>query len=637
LLRSPQRIAWLTGLLWGVILLTGPSAGCIWVVWLILAIWVSRRYGHSYAWLPMLLLPMLVAIPWEWRNYKVFHAVVPVRDSFGLELSLSNNPCAKDTLWLNRHGQKCYAHPNEDFAEAQKVIALGEVNYNHQKQREAMQWIAANPRKALTLWTHRFELFWLPDPGRQIAMWTIDLLTPLSLLGLVFLVRKRRASAVLLVSFLLIFPLLYYSIQASERYRFPILWVTFTLAAAAITPLAQWIFNRLSVRTSSMSPRVNNRPQWISGLEYVSASLVIAVLFFLLFEGAASFVMVAKNAFRPTSPLAERRHTKYDPQLGWVNIPNVYLRNMYGPGIYLHTNSRGFRSDTETSTSIPPGRVRLICSGDSFALGYGVSNDRTWCQDLTSLDGRLETVNMGQGGYGLDQAYLWYARDGLPLDYNVHLFSFIGSDLRRMASNTFEGYPKPTLGIQNGHLVTQNVPVQQIGSWGRLTQRLLVFRELQSIQLAQHFLFRHPLQSDGVISDGTLEVADAVFDRLAELNRAKGAQLIIAFLPTEGEYRAGMPDYIMRLKKDVTKKGIAWVDLVDDFRNLPPEQAKRLFIAQADVPQYKSAAGHYTNEGNAFVAQLLYRHITAFPSVAAELKRLSRPRNVAAETLASNR
>jgi hypothetical protein len=217
----------------------------------------------------------------------------------------------------------------------------------------------------------------------------------------------------------------------------------------------------------------------------------------------------------------------------------------------------------------------------------------------------------------------------------VHLFSFIGSDLRRMASNIFEGYPKPTLGIQGGHLVTQNVPVQQIGSWGRLTQRLLVFRELQSIQLAQHFLFRHPLESGGVISDRTLEVADAVFDRLVELNRTKGAQLIIAFLPTEGEYRAGMPDYIVRLKKDILQKGIAWVDLVDDFRNLRPEEAKRLFISEADVPQYKSAAGHYTNEGNAFVAQLLYRRITTLPSVAAELERLPKSRNLAGETLAS--
>ena len=41
----------------------------------------------------------------------------------------------------------------------------------------------------------------------------------------------------------------------------------------------------------------------------------------------------------------------------------------------------------------------------------GVGNDDVWCKLLESIDNRIETVNLGQGGYGVDQAYLWYKRN----------------------------------------------------------------------------------------------------------------------------------------------------------------------------------------------------------------------------------
>ncbi len=362
-----------------------------------------------------------------------------------------------------------------------------------------------------------------------------------------------------------------------------------------------------------------------AGAAYVVVSLLITAMLFFVVEGMASFARVAARALKPQMPLAKQRYTRYDPQLGWVSLPNVYIRDMYGPGAYLRTNSRGFRADTDTSAAVPPGKIRVICSGDSFTLGYGVANDRTWCHDLASLDDRIETVNMGQGGYGVDQAYLWYARDGIRLDHDVQIFAFIGTDLRRMASATFEGYPKPILALDGGRLVTRNVPVQQVGASGRLVQRLMAFRDLQSVALAQQFLFRRT-PPDGGLTPAVFDITRRVFDRLQELNRNKNSELIVAFLPTEGEYRQGMPPYIERLKRDVIAKGIAWVDLVDDFRKLPPEQAARLFLTAADIPQYKSAEGHYTNQGNALVAQLLYRKMTAIPSVANRLTGLNATR-----------
>jgi hypothetical protein len=247
-LASPWSIAWLLGAVWSAILLTGPSAGLVWVAWLIFGAWLGWNRGFRFAWTPVLIVPILAAAPWTWRNYQVFHAIVPIRDSLGLELRISNNPCAKVTFYQNRHGQKCYEHPNEDLAEAQKVLAMGEVAYNRQQKLEAMQWIEANPGAALWLWVQRLKVFWFPQPGRLVNMWTIDLLTPPSLLGLLFLFRVNIGSAALLGSFVLVYPLLYYTIQASERYRYPILWVTFVLGAIGLAAVAHWTAARLPGR-----------------------------------------------------------------------------------------------------------------------------------------------------------------------------------------------------------------------------------------------------------------------------------------------------------------------------------------------------------------------------------------------------
>jgi hypothetical protein len=186
----------------------------------------------------------------------------------------------------------------------------------------------------------------------------------------------------------------------------------------------------------------------------------VAVLGMLLVgvEGLASFALLARD-MRKTSGLAERRHTKYDSDLGWVNGPGVHITDMYGPGVYLRTNAQGFRNDHDVDPAVPAGKFRVICSGDSFTLGFGVDNDHTWCHLLSVLDPRIEAVNMGQGGYGVDQAYLWYKRDGAKLATNLHLLAFVTEDFPRMQSDKFLGFGKPTLALEHDSLVVKNVPV----------------------------------------------------------------------------------------------------------------------------------------------------------------------------------
>src|SRR5439155_1903766 len=115
--------------------------------------------------------------------------------------------------------------------------------------------------------------------------------------------------------------------------------------------------------------------------------------------------------------------------------------------------------------AVPDGKVRIICSGDSFTLGFGVDNTHSWCELLSSLEPRLETVNMGQGGYGVDQAYLWYKRDAAKIGHQAQLLAFVTDDFYRMQSSSFSGYGKPVLEVEDGRLVVKNAPVPRQNSF----------------------------------------------------------------------------------------------------------------------------------------------------------------------------
>ncbi|HKJ23704.1 MAG TPA: hypothetical protein VKB65_02700, partial [Myxococcota bacterium] len=209
---------------------------------------------------------------------------------------------------------------------------------------------------------------------------------------------------------------------------------------------------------------------------------VVVVL--LAIEGVARLLEVAGLVSLPAPrPVAERAHTDYDPELGWVSRPGVSAPDLYGPGASLHTNGRGFRGRSETAARPAPGRTRVLCSGDSFALGYGVDDDETWCHQLERIDPRLETVNLGQGGYGIDQSYLWWRRAAADLDYHALLFTFIVEDFARMEATDFLGYGKPKLALRGDEIVVEHVPVPRAPYLWPWLSRLSATSQLRSVAL----------------------------------------------------------------------------------------------------------------------------------------------------------
>ncbi len=331
-----------------------------------------------------------------------------------------------------------------------------------------------------------------------------------------------------------------------------------------------------------------------------------------LIEGLASLLLFARSlAVEWRHPLAERSHDRYDPELGWVNRPSVSLPDLYGPGLSLHTNAQGFRGREDVAAAVPPGQHRAICSGDSFTLGFGVADDQTWCHLLRTLVPGLETVNMGQGGYGVDQAYLWYKRDGIGLAHDVQILAFIPGDIDRLEKTEFYGYGKPRLALRGGKLVIENVPVPPRSYWAPvITENLPLLEQLRSVQLLRGLARRLlPSPEKAATPETTLQVALAVFDDLEKINRHKGSTLLVVRLPEQEDYPAWSANApVARLEEALAQRGIQVVDLVGPLRALPASVVPSLFIAEGQLA-VPHAAGHYTAAGNEFVARALTPYV----------------------------
>ncbi len=342
-------------------------------------------------------------------------------------------------------------------------------------------------------------------------------------------------------------------------------------------------------------------------------NLLVLISLFVVFEGGASLYFAyqgARQEFWREPFLAERLHTEYDPLLGWINKPNVSIDDMYGPNVFLKTNSQRFRNQNDFSINVPKGRIRVICSGDSFTLGYGVDNDHTWCHLLDTIDPRLQAVNMGQGGYGIGQAYLWYKRDGVQLDHQVHVFAFITSDFLRMTRDLFLGVPKPRLRLRNGRISVENVPVTR---WS-FHRALKYLRLVNVVRLAGEFgaVSLPGSQGESEIGvDEATELVGPVFDSLKKLNDTKKSRLLLVHLPTQREYRDTSNDGFGEfLRSEAGKRGILYLNLVKELRRVPPSEVTKLFF-QKDIKGFFGSKGHLTVAGNTFVAEKVYEALAS--------------------------
>ena len=340
--------------------------------------------------------------------------------------------------------------------------------------------------------------------------------------------------------------------------------------------------------------------------------IVLTLVLIFAFEGLCSAILFVRGFILDKNPrIAERIHTKYDRVLGWVNIPNIRIENMYGKGIYLKTNSRGFRNNVDFKKKVPIGKKRIVFSGDSFTQGYGVKNEQCWCNLFCKLDSGLQAVNMGVGGYGLDQFYLLYKREGIKLEHDVHVLSFIHHDFYRTTKDSFCGYGKPCLKLAGGKLEIENVPVSKRAYFTPWLNKMLGgLRELRSLQLLGLIIGKDPdknvIQERGR-HDGYTKLVLRILDEINYQTRANGSTCIFVYLPLlDDYYEKKMDGWRNFLGQKLHERGYIFLDLVEEFRKLPSDNVKSLYISK-NIKDYTFSKGHYSVKGNQYIAFLLYK------------------------------
>jgi 4-amino-4-deoxy-L-arabinose transferase-like glycosyltransferase len=243
LAESPRVRDWCAyGLLWGLTLLA--NATLIALLPLLLAWLAYRAQKQNRKCLGNLALSVAIVLlccaPWTIRNYKVFHAFVPLRSGLGLQLWLGNNDNTQDIFRAERH-------PIYDATERAQYIQMGEVAYMHEKQTEAVHYMLSHSAREAHLVTRRIISFWsggTPTPLKDFlnvdSTWfrfvlLFNLLAAFgALLGIIFLIRRHSPFWFPAAMFPLIFPWAYYLSLVLPRYRLPIDPVVLLLAAVAL-------------------------------------------------------------------------------------------------------------------------------------------------------------------------------------------------------------------------------------------------------------------------------------------------------------------------------------------------------------------------------------------------------------------
>ncbi len=252
------------GLLWGIAVLMNPAVG---ILFPLLLLWlVQHRWRDHWPWLPQatatVLLFVLCLAPWTARNYAAFGKLIPIKDNFGLELMLGNNPDVKRN-WSPIH------HPGSDRLEMQQLLQLGEATYMQAKQRQAVAFIQTHPGAFLKRALDRFVDTWtgladVPSDRWVNALrmgtayiWINSALSLLALAGLYLTWRSLGWEAAPVWIAPIVFPMTYYLTHIILRYRHPIDPLVTLLAVCALDRARSYVYRRLASQTRSDPVHVN--------------------------------------------------------------------------------------------------------------------------------------------------------------------------------------------------------------------------------------------------------------------------------------------------------------------------------------------------------------------------------------------
>jgi hypothetical protein len=366
----------------------------------------------------------------------------------------------------------------------------------------------------------------------------------------------------------------------------------------------------------------------VAAIEGIARVAIIVLLPRMGIDGRSTREIYAEQSDRLRTMLRDVDSSRevVDSVLGWRYRPG-YRRG--GDAV----TPQGLRGDRLYDSLPPAGVLRIAAFGDSFVYGNEVDNGDNWTSLLEGDGSEIEALNFGVGGYGVDQAYLRYLREGHRFSPHVVVMGFISDDLRRLVNvyrrfvdsrevalakprfvmNGDDGLrilpnPLPSL-THYAHLIEQPGDVRRLGENDQWYSPAIyenpAYDPSATVRLAVTLwvhLRRQLLDADRVYvgeivnrDSEAYRLQIALFERFLAAAQARGAEPVILLFPDRlslERMRRGDATVYAPIAEALEHEGSPVIDLADAFQQFPNEALDDWFMP----------GGHYSRRGNEIVA-----------------------------------
>ena len=95
-------------------------------------------------------------------------------------------------------------------------------------------------------------------------------------------------------------------------------------------------------------------------------------------------------------------------------------------------------------------------------------------------------------------------------------------------------------------------------------------------------------------------------------NKNRNSILLLVYLPVESDYNNYESEpWLQFLHKQAANHKLLFIDLIAEFRKLQPQTIEHMFNRKS---------GHYTEEGNSYIAKVLYDMLGAIPEISDKIR-----------------
>ena len=296
---------------------------------------------------------------------------------------------------------------------------------------------------------------------------------------------------------------------------------------------------------------------------------------------------------------------RFDHELGWAPLENVTYAEK---GVLVHQNQFGLRAPDDIQVKNTSGRKRVLVLGDSYVWGFGATQEEllTARQVYRTED---ELINGGVSGYGTDQEYLFYLREGQKFEVDEVVLAFtLFNDVANNLNSKQYSYLKPYFTLNAGQLVLHNDHVRDsaIKRFGRTLRRKSRLYDLcndGAHALIKKLQRKHsnPSETDVVVSETDRKGIDltlAILKKLKEAVEAHHAKLLVVFIPYKPRVEQHLPGnhpFAPLLAEGLTQMGISYREPYPEF----------LKSAIAGIDPFKPADTHFNAAGHALFAKFV--------------------------------